>query len=170
MPASDQGIQDSRYSLIPRTLIFVTRGSQVLLLKGAPDKRLWANCYNGVGGHIEQGEDILSAARRELLEETGLQIDDLWLCGTMIVDTGRNPGVGIFILRGELYDPHVEVTPSAEGSLEWVPFDQLEQRPLLDDLRILLPRVLLQKRDLPPFSARSFYDEKDRQVLRFAEP
>ncbi|MEJ2599829.1 MAG: NUDIX domain-containing protein [Anaerolineales bacterium] len=170
MPASDQGANDGRYALIPRTLIFITRGSQVLLLKGAPDKRLWANRYNGVGGHVEQGEDILSAARRELTEETGLQIDDLWLCGLVCVDTGQNPGVGIFILRGELNDPQMEVTPSAEGSLEWVTFEVLTQLPVLEDLKILLPRVLSQGRNSPPFSARSFYDESGRQVLRFAEP
>ena len=65
MPASDQGIGEQRYMLIPRTLIFVTHEDQLLLLKGASDKRLWAERYNGIGGHVEQGEDVLSAARRE---------------------------------------------------------------------------------------------------------
>ncbi|MCH7664271.1 MAG: NUDIX domain-containing protein, partial [Chloroflexi bacterium] len=65
MNASHQGESNDRYQLIPRVLIFITRGDEVLLLKGAPDKNLWANLYNGVGGHIERGEDVLSAARRE---------------------------------------------------------------------------------------------------------
>ena len=59
MPKSDQGVRNDRYKIIPRTLIFVTRGEQVLLLKGAVHKRLWANQYNGIGGHVEQGEDAL---------------------------------------------------------------------------------------------------------------
>ena len=75
MPASDQGIRRDRYMLIPRTLIFLRRGESVLLIRGAPNKPLWANKYNGVGGHIERGEDALSAARRELREETGLTAD-----------------------------------------------------------------------------------------------
>lgn len=64
MPSSDQGINRERYMLIPRMLIFLRRGESVLLLKGAPTKRLWAGKYNGVGGHVERGEDILSAARK----------------------------------------------------------------------------------------------------------
>ena len=52
MPKSDQGVRNDRYKIIPRTLIFVTRGEQVLLLKGAEHKRLWANQYNGIGGHV----------------------------------------------------------------------------------------------------------------------
>ena len=33
------------------------------------------------GGHVEQGESFLSAARREAEEETGLRISDLRFCG-----------------------------------------------------------------------------------------
>lgn len=75
MPLSDQGVSTQRYKLIPRTLIFLKRGDKVLLHKGAPHKHIWANLYNGIGGHIERGEDVLNAARRELNEETGLDAE-----------------------------------------------------------------------------------------------
>ncbi|HKY53861.1 MAG TPA: DUF2281 domain-containing protein [Anaerolineales bacterium] len=43
MPQADQGITNDRYTVIPRTAIFLRRGDSYLLLKGAPTKRLWAN-------------------------------------------------------------------------------------------------------------------------------
>ena len=57
MPVSDQGINLNRYMLIPRTAIFVRRGNSYLLLKGSPTKRLWAEKYNGLGGHVDSGQN-----------------------------------------------------------------------------------------------------------------
>lgn len=167
MPASDQGVSPDRYHLIPRTLIFITRAGKVLLLKGSPNKRLWAGLYNGIGGHIEQGEDALSAARRELCEETGLSGESLWLCGTLLVDSGQRTGIGIYVYRGEISS--AKPVPSSEGTLEWVDIDCLSDLPLVEDLPALLPRVLSTQPGMPPFSARSFYDSEERLQVIFSE-
>ncbi len=165
MPASDQGVNRERYMLIPRTLIFLTRGEKVLLLKGDKNKRLWPGLYNGVGGHIELGEDVLSAAMREIHEETGLAPSKLWLCGTLTVDTQSNPGVCVFIFKGEI--PQGDPIISKEGALEWVKISDVNQLPLVEDLPFLLPKVLAMRYGEAPFSAHSKYDDEGKLVNTF---
>jgi len=166
MPRSEQGVDRQRYQLIPRVLIFLRRSGSVLLIKGAPTKCLWANKYNGVGGHVEPGEDILAAARRELLEETGLSAV-LWLCGTVVVETGQNPGICLFVFTGECNAG--QPRPSEEGVLEWVPLVKIPELPVVEDLPVLLDRVFSMKRGEPPFSAHSSYDRQERLVVQFAD-
>lgn len=153
MRTNDQGVREPgrRYQAIPRTLILLTSQHpttgqrEILLIKGAPTKRLWANRYNGLGGHVEAGEDVLAAAQRELREETGLDGLHLELRGVVNIDTGHDaqgprPGVLMFVLVGECSVR--EVTPGPEGTPEWLPVTWLDDYPLVDDLYAVIPLAL----------------------------
>lgn len=161
MPQTDQGIANNRYTLIPRTAVFLRRENSYLLLKGSPTKRLWADKYNGIGGHVERGEDVLSSAKRELLEETGLTAD-LWLCGTLIVDAGET-GIALYIFSGECEEG--EPQPSKEGLAEWIPYERIGEFPLVEDLPELLAKIHSMKRGDVPFSAWSYYDEEGKLIV-----
>jgi len=165
MPKSDQGFNQQRFTVIPRTLIFVTWGDRILLLQGAPDKKLWAKIFNGIGGHVERGESIFSSARRELAEETGIETDNLEFCGTILVDSGGDKGICIFIFKTE-YEG-TKVIDSIEGTLHWVPINELDNLPLVEDLPEVLPRVLAKARGDSPFFARSFYTDDGSLRVEF---
>jgi 8-oxo-dGTP diphosphatase len=166
MSLAGQRLQPERYSVIPRTLTFLTRPGEVLLMRVPPGRGAWAGRFNGVGGHLEQGEDPLSSAAREIAEETGLTAEALQLAGVVVIDTGGTPGIGLYVFRGTC--PPGTPTPGKEGTAEWVETSRLEDLPLVEDLPALLPRVL-EAEGRPPFSASYTYAQDGRLTIRFAE-
>jgi len=171
MPKTDQGIEISlqrdRYTIIPRTLVFITRGDHVLLLRGAARKRIWAGRYNGLGGHVERDEDIYTSARREVLEEAGLTVEHLRLVGLINIDGDQPAGIMLFVFVADSRSG--EPIPSEEGTLEWIDRRSLDQIDLVDDLPVILPRALERPIGTPPFFAHYHYDEDERLIIRFAE-
>jgi len=171
MGKKEQGLNKSagRYRVVPRTLCFILspEGDAVLLLKGAPTKRIWPNKYNGVGGHIEPDEDVYSAARREVQEETGLAVRELRLRGVIHVAVEAAQGIVVFVFSARAGERRF--TPSEEGTLEWVPLERLPTLDLVEDLPALIPRTLDAPPDAPPFFGLYTYDDADRLVIRWAD-
>lgn len=163
MRPTDQPTTSSRYQVSPRTLCFVFHGDEVLLLHGAPDKPIWPGQYNGVGGHVRPDEDVRSAALREIHEETGLTVRDLLLRGIVHIPAPlESRGVLLFVFTA--IAPDKTVRPSQEGKPEWIAIDKVYRLDLVEDLPILLPRILSTGQDVSPFFALYKYDD-DRQLI-----
>src|SRR5690606_7255695 len=167
MNADEQGVRSARkHQVIPRTLVLLTSHNpangqrEILLIKGAPTKRLWPNRYNGLGGHVEAHEDILQAAQREAQEEAGLFVPTLTLRGVIHINTGRDatgerPGVIVFVFVGHVDERTVRA--GMEGEPAWLRLDHLDDYPLVDDLYAIIPLALA---DGPPFYGH-YYPRSD---------
>jgi 8-oxo-dGTP diphosphatase len=147
----------ARFAVHPRTLVFLLNGDDVLLIKRAQEARLFPGLYNGIGGHVERGEDVLSSARREVREETGLEVERLSLRGVLTIahsqyrDGGSSedgPGALVFMFVGHTDRRHTR--RSDEGEPVWVPLQRLREVNLVPDLYDLLPRLLSRPADEDP--------------------
>lgn len=155
MALDGQRVDPARYSLIPRTLSFLLRDNQVLLMRLGEAAAGWAGKYNGLGGHLERGEHPLAAAAREVREESGVDLPGQRLCGVVTVDTGGSPGIGLYVFVGEV-GPDQQVR--SDAGLEWIELDRLSDYPLVEDLPTLLPAALEAHASGSVFSAATHYD------------
>jgi 8-oxo-dGTP diphosphatase len=169
MTRAQQGVAASRerWQAVPRTLCFVRHGDDVLLLKGAPTKRIWPNLYNGLGGHVEPGEDVYASVVREVREECGLEVRDVRLRAVTVVDAG-DPSAGIIFFTFTAWSDTRAVTPSHEGALDWAPRTRLGEYALVEDLSEMLPRILALPDDAQPLFAHYSYDADEQLVIRIS--
>ena len=164
MDIQDQCTDQIRYQYIPRVLIFVFDATgRVLLLKGAKGKRLWANQWNGIGGHVEVGESVKAAAQRELAEETGITCQELYLCGLVAIDTAQNPGIMMFVYTTRGIE--VDVTESAEGELAWFMPAEMKGISCVEDIPFLVQKCDKYNVGDEPFDALYKFDSGGRLLI-----
>ncbi len=169
MGAHDQGADaaSGRWMVIPRTLCFVTDGTDILLMKRGEHRRVFPGRYNGLGGHLERDEDPQAGAIREIREEAGITVHDVRLRGINHVDAGQSVGILLFIFTA-VADSRA-VKECDEGTLHWVPITEARNLPLVEDLPILLTRLFGNGTSSMPFFAHMWYDSTDKIVIDFAE-
>lgn len=98
--------------------------------------------FNGLGGKMRPDEDVIGCLRREVREESGLEIDGFNLRGT-INWTGFGPNgenwLG-FIFRIDTYSGRC-FNRNPEGTLHWHPMALLHELPMWEGDRYFLPLV-----------------------------
>jgi 8-oxo-dGTP diphosphatase len=168
MGAQEQGADATagRWLVLPRTLCFVCNGDDVLLMQRAAHKRVFPGRYNGVGGHVERDEDPSTSARREIREETGLTVENLQLRAVYNIDAGAATGIVLFLFT--CVSTSRDFRDGPEGTLHWVPRAELNRLDLVEDLPLILPRVLAMSPDAPPLFVHVSYDARDRIQMRIA--
>jgi 8-oxo-dGTP pyrophosphatase MutT (NUDIX family) len=70
-------------------------------------------CWAGFGGAVEEGESIDQALRREVLEETGIEVRDPIFLTEAIDHEGDGRLVALFYVRGGITASDIELTEGA---------------------------------------------------------
>ena len=99
--------------------VLCERDGRLLLMRRA-GTGFFDGLYSLPGGHVEPGESVRMAARRELREETGLEVelDALQLLGVVhrLSDTNR---IDFFVRAGRFAGEPRIVEPDTCDRLEW---------------------------------------------------
>ncbi len=150
--------------MMEATLCFPTRGNpprQVLL--GWKKVGFGAGKYNGFGGKVEAGEEIVAAALRELYEETGLIANPDYLQPAAHLNFAFparpewNQTVHVFVLSSWRGEPR----ESREMKPTWFSVDALPLHQMWQDDAYWLPRVLAGER----LRARFVFGDDNESVV-----
>ncbi len=125
------------------TLAYVVRGDEVLMVhRNARSDDQHLGKFNGLGGKLEPGEDVVEGLRRELREEASIEATSLRLRGT-INWPGFGPNGEDWLGFVFLVDAFTGDVPDAnpEGTLHWVPRAELMDLPMWEGDYTWLPLV-----------------------------
>jgi len=146
-----------RYQMIPRTLIFIRKGISILLIHKKKPESFGFNKWNGVGGHIEQGEEPFESVLREVFEETRLSVSSLDLCAILFIDINANPGIQVFVFKADYETGNIE--PSDEGELRWMSLSEIRNcEEVVLDVHDLIEVCELHKVGTQPKLIKYIYD------------
>ncbi len=113
-------------------LCLIQDGNRILLQNRI--KEDWKG-YTFPGGHVEPGESFVDAVKREMKEETGLDIINPQIVGIkqFPIENGR-----YIVLLFKATEFSSEVVSSEEGEMEWIDMDKLSEVNVVEDFHDLM--------------------------------
>ena len=123
--------------------VLLFRGSKLLILQRAGDQGNHTDEWCIPGGHVDAGEDFRTAAQRELLEETGIDIPEDTLT-EVAVATGKDFEIHYFVGHVSEETPAFVVVDSEEeiGSAWIEPETELDDYEFIFDMKDNLKKIL----------------------------
>lgn len=123
-------------------LLSADRTNVLLVHRNAREDDQHLGKYNGLGGKMENDEDVVECMRREIREEANLECTDMQLRGT-ISWPGFGPNGEDWLGFVFLITAFEGTAPEAndEGTLEWIPVDSIMDLPMWEGDRQFLPLV-----------------------------
>lgn len=116
--------------------------------------------WNAVGGKVEHGETRLECVKREVLEETGLAIEELTYHGKLRFFYGEKTWV-THIFSTDKFTGELKESES-DGKLEWFSLDALPFDKMWQDDAHWVPLLLDGKR----FDGEFFFSEDGSELLK----
>ena len=147
---------------IPAVLVYVRCDDRVLMVhRNAPDRPndYHAGKWNGLGGKCEPDESFVEAARREVREESGLDLPQasfrtLGVLQFPSFKAHKNEDWLVFVLAAEVgSDVMARPVSGPEGDLHWVPVKDLLSLNLWPGDKHFLPFVAQDR----PFTGTIWY-------------
>ncbi|ADY02459.1 short-chain dehydrogenase/reductase SDR [Vulcanisaeta moutnovskia 768-28] len=128
------------------TLVYVVKEGKVLLIR--KKRGLGAGYYNGIGGKVEDGENVVSAAIRECREEVGITPRNLEWMGLLEFWNYEDDRVESVHFVHVFLARDFDGTPreSSEAEPIWFGIDEIPYNNMWEDDIMWLPKVLSDKR------------------------
>lgn len=119
--------------------------------------------WNAPGGKIEAGESPEENARREVREETGLRVRNLFYHGVInfFMGGGRKLDIGVHLFSTRRFQG--KMTSTDEGEVRWFGVAEIPFAEMWDDDRYWIQLMLAGRR----FNAKFYYDQANRKVIEY---
>jgi 8-oxo-dGTP diphosphatase len=138
--------------MILATLCYIKHeGHTLMVYRNKKPNDMHAGKWNGLGGKFEPGESPENCVRREVWEESGLQIRNPKLHGLLMFPNFKGDDWYVFVFTVREFEG--ELIDSPEGRLEWIPDEKLTSLSLWESDQIFFP--WLEKDEF--FSAKFIY-------------
>ncbi|XP_071815372.1 oxidized purine nucleoside triphosphate hydrolase-like [Apostichopus japonicus] len=121
------------------TLVFIHQNSRILL--GMKKRGFGVNRWNGFGGKVQAGETIMEAAKREMLEESCLTVNNLTEVGRLDFEfVGEEQIFEVHVFKGDQYEG--EPTETEEMRPKWFSVDDIPFKEMWPDDILWFPMLL----------------------------